>query len=56
MNPRIVPLFDIDVIEMVRPYATLATIEEEHYEPDMETLMELYRAHNVLSRFSTSMC
>ena len=45
-NLRIVPLFDIDVIEIARAYATPAPVGDEDCTPDMKALMELRRAQD----------
>ena len=43
-HPRIIPLFEIDVIETAADYATPTTLHEEAYEPDPESIMELNQA------------
>ena len=48
-NPRIIPLFEIDVIEMVGTYTTLATGDDD-YEPNTKALMELRGAQDALER------
>ena len=45
-NPRIVPLFDIDVIETVGAYTTPVIVRDEEGEPDTEILMEFHRAQD----------
>ena len=41
-NPRIVPLFKIDIIQAADTYITLAMVGEDRCEPDIEVLMELH--------------
>ena len=43
-HPRIIPLFEIDVIETTTDYATPTTLHKEAYEPVLESIMELRRA------------
>ena len=43
-HPRIIPLFEIDVIETAADYATPTTLHEEAYEPDLESILELNQA------------
>ena len=43
-HPRIVPLFEIDIMETAADYAPNNTLQEEAYEPDPESLLELSRA------------
>ena len=43
-HPRIVPLFEIDIIETIADYAPTNTLLEEAYEPDPESIIELSRA------------
>ena len=50
VNPRIVPLFEIDVIETTGAYATPATTAEEDCNPEMEALIELRRAPDAFDR------
>ena len=45
-NSRIVPLFEIDVIETAETYTTPTTTVEQDYEPNEEALIELRRAHD----------
>ena len=47
-NPRIVPLFEIDVLETANGYVTSATPNGEAYEPDPELVLELSRACDAL--------
>ena len=42
-NPRIVPLFKIDVLETANGYVASATPNGEEYEPDLELVLELSR-------------
>ena len=49
-HPRIMPLFEIDVIEMARAYTTPRTIGAQECEPDTEALMELWRAQDALDQ------
>ena len=49
-HPRIVPLFEIDVIEIVAEYAPTNTLQEVEYEPNPESLMELSRARAAFER------
>ena len=51
-QPRIVPLFEIDVIETDAEYAPTNTLQKDEYEPNPESLMELSRAHTM---FETEM-
>ena len=44
-HPWIVPLFEIDIIETAADYAPSNTLQEEAYEPDPESIMELSRTH-----------
>ena len=39
-HPRIIPLFEIDVIETAADYASPTTLHEEAYEPDPKSIME----------------
>ena len=43
-NPRIVPKFDIDVIETVGAYTMPAIAGDDNYKPDTDALIELRRA------------
>ena len=43
-HPRIIPLFEIDVIETAADYATHTMGMKEAYEPDPALIMELSRA------------
>ena len=49
-NPRIVPLFEIDVIETSDAYVISMALEIEDCEPDIEALMELFREQGVFNR------
>ena len=49
-HPRIIPLFEIDVIETATEYATPATLHDEAYEPNLESILELSRARAVFER------
>ena len=42
--PQVVPLFEIDIIETAADYTPNNTLQEEAYEPDPESIMELSRA------------
>ena len=42
--PRVVPLFEIDIIATVVDYAPSNTFQEEAYELNPESLLELGRA------------
>ena len=46
-NPRIVPLFEINIIETAGAYTTPTTAGADECESDTEALMELRRAHDV---------
>ena len=46
-NPWIVPLFEIDIMETVVEYAPTSTLQEEEYEPDPKSIIELSRAREV---------
>ena len=45
-NPRIVHLFDIDIIETVGTYTTPATSRDEEGKPDTKTLMEVRKVQD----------
>ena len=47
-HPRIIPLFEIDVIEIATDYATI--VGEEAYEPDPMSIMELSRERKAFKR------
>ena len=47
-NPQIVPLFEIDVMEPPTEYAPYASGGK--YEPDLESIIELSRAHEAFER------
>ena len=47
-NPKIVPLFEVDVAKVVMPYVT--NREEEVDEPDREAIRELQQPQEVLER------
>ena len=49
-HPRIIPLFEIDVIETAPDYATHTTGLEEAYEPDPTSIMELSRTREVFQK------
>ena len=49
-HPRIIPLFEIDVIETAAEYATPATLHDEAYEPNPESILELSRARATFER------
>ena len=42
-HPRIIPLFEIDVIEVAEDYTTRNSVNEEAYEPDPTSIMQLRR-------------
>ena len=42
-NPRIVPLFEIDIIETAGAYTTPTITRDEECEPDTKALKDLYR-------------
>ena len=48
--PRVVPLFEIDIIETAADYAPSNMLKEEEYEPDPESLLELSRARATFDR------
>ena len=43
-HPRVVPLFEIDIMETDAEYAPTIALKEEAYELDPESIMELSRA------------
>ena len=47
---RIVPLFEIGVIETVAEYGPTNTLQEDEYEPSPESLIELSRARVAFER------
>ena len=47
-NPKIVPLFEVDVAKVVMPYVT--NREEELDEPDREAIRELRQAQEALEK------
>ena len=49
-QPRIIPLFEIDVIETATDYATPTALHDEAYEPDLESILELSRARVVFDK------
>ena len=49
-HPRIIPLFEIDVIETAANYATHPIGQEEVYEPDPTLVIELSRAHEAFEK------
>ena len=49
-HPRVVPLFEIDIMETVVAYAHTTTLKEEAYELDPESIMELSRARGMFER------
>ena len=49
-NPRIVPLFEIDIIKTTNRYVATATPEGEEYEPYPESLLELSRVRDAVDR------
>ena len=49
-NPRIMPLFEIDIIETSGTYAMSATTAEHDFEPNTDALMELHRAQDAFER------
>ena len=49
-NPRIVPLFEIDVMETTAEYTPTNTLQEEEYEPDPESIIELSRAREAFEK------
>ena len=49
-HPRIIPLFEINIIQTAADYATQATSLEEAYEPDPASIMELSRAREAFER------
>ena len=49
-NPRIVPLFEIDVMETIAEYVPTSTLQEEEYEPNPESIIELSRAREVFEK------
>ena len=49
-HPRIVPLFEIDIIETVVDYPASNMLQEEAYELDPKSLLELSRARTTFDR------
>ena len=49
-NPQIVTLFEIDIIKMVDAYTKPSMAEEDRCEPDMDAVMELWRAQEAFDR------
>ena len=49
-NPRIIPLFEIDVVETVETYTTPKTATEQDEEPNEEVMMELHRAQHTFDQ------
>ena len=47
-NPRIVPLFEVDIVEGVSPY--IVQTEDDSEEPDNDAIRELRQAHDALER------
>ena len=49
-HPRIIPLFEIDVIDTAADYATLTQTSEEAYEADPASVLELTRAREAFEK------
>ena len=49
-HPRIIPLFEIDVIEAATDYATHTSVNEEAYEPEPTSIMELSKAREAFEK------
>mgnify|MGYP000149641662 CR=1 FL=1 len=49
-NPRIIPLFEIDVLEATSKYISTRTLNEDEYEPELESVLELSRAREAFER------
>ena len=49
-NPRIVLLFEIDILEMANGYVALAIPKGEEYELDLESLLDLSKAWDAFER------
>ena len=49
-HPRIIPLFEIDVMEVAADYATHKSTQEDAYEPDPASLIEFHKAQEALEK------
>ena len=49
-TPRIVPLFEIDVLETANEYVPTISPNREEYEPDPESVLELSKAREAFER------
>ena len=49
-HPRIILLFEIDVIEAATDYATHNPVNEDTYEPDPASIMELHKAREAFEK------
>ena len=49
-HPRIIPLFEIDVIGTATDYATHTSVQKEAYEPNPVSIMELSKAWEAFER------
>ena len=49
-HPRIIPLFEIDVIDAAIDYATHTSVNKEVYKPDLASILELSRAREAFEK------
>ena len=49
-HPRIIPLFEIDVIEVAADYATHNSVKEDAYEPDPMSIIEFQKAQEAFEK------
>ena len=49
-NPRIIPMLEIDVLKVANEYVPMCALEEEEYEPDPESMLELSRAREAFEK------
>ena len=49
-NPRIVPLFEIDILETANEYIPMIVSNGEEYEPDPKSVLELHKAREAFEK------
>ena len=49
-NLRIILLFEIDILEAASEYILMSTLNEDEYEPEPESVLELSRVRDAFER------
>ena len=49
-NPKIIPLFEIDILEIATKYAPTSTLQQEEYKPNLDSMLQLSRAREAFEK------